>query len=119
MLKKIYPAYVSKDNANHEKQIKEEIIKNVSYILQFIDSSRFMPILLPSLINNFSEGIHRTKCKLGHGGSNIESPDCVKHIESNITIFFLEYTNFKDNLIESKYLCCNKSFQRKFEEKLK
>ena len=78
-----------------------------------------MTILLPNLINNFSEGIHRTKCKLGHDGSNIESPDCVKHIESNITIFFLEYRNFKDNLIESKYLCCNKRFQRKFEEKLK
>ena len=33
MLKKIYPAYVSKDNTNREKQIKEEIIKNVSYLL--------------------------------------------------------------------------------------
>ena len=88
MLKKIYPAYVSKDNANREKQIKEEIIKNVSYILQFIDSSRFMPILLPSLINNFSEGIHRTKCKLGHGGSNIDSPDCVNILNQILKFFF-------------------------------
>ena len=54
-----------------------------------------MTILLPNLINNFSEGIHRTKCKLGHGGSNIESPDCVKHIESNITIFFWNIQTLK------------------------
>ena len=32
---------------------------------------------------------------------------------------FLEYTNFKDDLIEYKCLCCNKSYQRKFDEKLK
>ena len=27
---------------------------------------------------------------------------------------FLEYTNFKDDLIEYKCLCCNKSYQQKF-----
>ena len=32
---------------------------------------------------------------------------------------FLEYTNFKDDLIECKCLRCNKSYQRKFYEKLK
>ena len=32
---------------------------------------------------------------------------------------FLEHTNFKDDLREYKYLCCNKSYQRKFNEKLK
>ena len=31
---------------------------------------------------------------------------------------FLEYTNFKDDLREYKYLCYNKSFQNKFNEKL-
>ena len=30
---------------------------------------------------------------------------------------FLEYTNFKDDLIE--YKCCNKNYQHKFDEKLK
>ena len=33
--------------------------------------------------------------------------------------FFLEYINFKDNLIEYKCLSCNKSCQQNFEEKLK
>ena len=32
---------------------------------------------------------------------------------------FLEYTSFKDDLKEHKYLCSNKSYQRKFNEKLK
>ena len=53
-----------------------KITKNISYILQFIDSAR-----------------------------------CI------VTAF--EYTNFKDDLIEYKCLSCNKSYQRKFHEKLK
>ena len=32
---------------------------------------------------------------------------------------FLEYTNFKDNLIEYKCLICNNNCQRNFDEKLK
>ena len=31
----------------------------------------------------------------------------------------MEYTNFKNDLIEYKCLCCNKSYQLKFDEKLK
>ena len=31
---------------------------------------------------------------------------------------FLEYTNFKDYLIEYKCCCCKKHYQQKFEEKL-
>ena len=33
----------------------EEITKNVSYILQFIDSARFMASSLSNLVNNLSE----------------------------------------------------------------
>ena len=40
--------------------------KNKSYILQFIDSTRSMASSLSNLVNNFSEGIHRIKCKFGH-----------------------------------------------------
>ena len=32
---------------------------------------------------------------------------------------FLEYTNFKDDLIKYECSCCNKNYQRKFDEKLK
>ena len=41
----------------------EEITKNISYILQFIDSARFMASSLSSLVNNPSEVIHRIICK--------------------------------------------------------
>ena len=37
-----------------------------------------------------------------------------KHCDS-----FLEYTNFKDPLIEYKCLSCNKIYQRKFNDKFK
>ena len=43
----------------------EKIIKNISYILQFIDSARFMARSLSNLVNNLTEGIHRIKCKFG------------------------------------------------------
>ena len=33
--------------------------------------------------------------------------------------YLLEYTNFKDDLIEYKCLCFNKNYQQKFDEKLK
>ena len=55
----------------------EEITKNISYVLQFIDSASFMASSLSNLVNNVSEGIHRVKCD-----------------------WFLEYRNFKDDLIE-------------------
>ena len=44
----------------------EKVTKNISYILQFIDSARFMASSLSNLVSKLSEGIHRTKCKYGH-----------------------------------------------------
>ena len=32
---------------------------------------------------------------------------------------FLDYINFKDDLVEYKCLCCNKNYQHKFDKKLK
>ena len=40
-------------------------------------------------------------------------------IEYKYCDFFPEYTNFKDDLIECKCLCCKKNYQQKFDEKLK
>ena len=67
---------------------------------------------LSNLVNNRSEGIHRIKCKFGHN-------DKACGIKYEYCDFFLEYTNFKDNLIEYKCLCFNKNYQEKFDEKLK
>ena len=41
---------------------------------------------------------------------NIKS---VKHVKLNSKMAtVLEYTNFRDNLIESKCLCCKKNYQK-------
>ena len=41
----------------------EAITKNISYILQFIGSARFMASPLSNLVNNLSEGTHKVKYK--------------------------------------------------------
>ena len=40
----------------------EEITKNISYILQFIESALFIASSLSNLVNNLFEGVHRIKC---------------------------------------------------------
>ena len=95
--------------------MKKKITKDISSVLQFIDSARFMASSLSNLVNNLSEGIHRIKCKFGHDDKKCETCG----IKYKYCDFFLEYTNFKNDLIEYKYLCCNKIYQRKFDERLK
>ena len=75
---------VAKEVARIDKN-GEEIAKNISYILQFIDSARFMASSLSNLVNNLSERIYRIKCKHGHDHKN------VKLVELNLSIaaFFL------------------------------
>ena len=67
---------------------------------------------LSDLVNNLSEGLHTIKCKLGHDDKNCETCG-IKYKYCD----FLEYTNFKNDL--TKFKCCNKSYRRKFDEKLK
>ena len=45
-----------------EKKLQE----NISCILQFIDSTRFMESSSSNLFNNLSEGMQKIKCKFGH-----------------------------------------------------
>ena len=70
---------------------------------------------LSNLLNNLSEGIHRIKCKFGQDDKKCETCG----IKYNYCACFLEYINFKDDLIEYKCLCCNKNYQHRFDEKLK
>ena len=44
----------------------EKIAKNISYVLQFLDSARLMPNSLSNLANNLCDGNLRIKCKFGH-----------------------------------------------------
>ena len=70
---------------------------------------------ISNLINNLSEGLHRIKCKLEHDDKKCK----ICGIKYKYCDCFLEYTNFKDDLIEYKCLSCNKSYQGKVHEKLK
>ena len=69
---------------------------------------------LSNLINNIAEGIHKIKCKYGHNDKKSE----ICGIKYKYCDCFLEYANFKNDLIEYKNLCYNKNYQQKFDEKL-
>ena len=51
----------------------EEVSKNISYILQFIDSARFMASSLSNSVKNLSEEIHQIKFKYGHDNKKCET----------------------------------------------
>ena len=51
---------------------------------------------LSNLVNNLSEGIHKIKCKYEHDDKRCET----YRIKYKYWDCFLEYTNFKDDLIE-------------------
>ena len=59
-------------------------------------TARFKGSPLSNLVNNLSEGIHKIKCKYGHDHKKLET--C--WITYKICDCFLEYTNFKDDLID-------------------
>ena len=70
---------------------------------------------LSNLVNNLSEGVHKIKCKYEHNDKKCE----ICRIQYKYCDCFLEYSNFNDDLIEYKCLCCNKNYKQKFDEKLK
>ena len=71
-------------------------MKNISSTLQFVDSTRFMAMSKLNLVNNLYQEIHKTRCKSGCNDKKCETCG----IEYMYCDFFLQYTNFKDNLIE-------------------
>ena len=69
---------------------------------------------LSNLVNNISKEIHKIKCKHGHSNKKSE----IFRIKYKHCNCFLELANFKDDLIEYKYLCCNNNYEQNFDEKL-
>ena len=69
--------------------------------MQFINSARFMASSLSNLLINLSERIHKIKCKFGHNDQKCETCG----VKYKYCDCFLEYTNFKNNLIDYRYLC--------------
>ena len=66
------------------------------------------------LVNNLSEGVHKIKCKCGHNDQKCK----ICGIKYKYCECCLEYVNVIDDLIEYKCLCCNKSYEKKFNENL-
>ena len=66
-------------------------------------------------LSNLGKGIHMIKCKYRHDNKQCET--CI--IKYNDCMCSLEYTNFIDRLKEYNCLCCNMSYQKKFDEILK
>ena len=71
-----------------------EFAKTISYKLQFIDSTRFMAILLSNFYDNLTEGVHYIKYKYGHDNKKWETCG----VECKDCECFLEYTIIKDAL---------------------
>ena len=63
----------------------EEVTKHISYILQFIDSARYIANSLSNLVNNLSDRIHKIKCKCKHNDEKCETCRSKKNIA---TVFF-------------------------------
>ena len=88
----------------------EEIAKDLSYMIIFTDSARFMASSLSNLVNNLSEVIHRIKYKYGHDDKNYKTCG----IEYQYRNYFHEHINFTDDLIECKCVGCNNIYQQMF-----
>ena len=84
----------------------------MSYILQFIDKG---------LWQGYAQGLWQANCqilcKYKYGRDDKKCETC--NIEYKYSGCFLKYTSFKNDLIEYKYLYCNKNYKEKFNEKLK
>ena len=75
---------------------REEIGKNMSCRLQFIDNAKFLGSLLSSLANNLAEGVHKMKCKYEHNNKKCETWG----IKYKYRDCFIENTSFNDGLVE-------------------
>ena len=82
------------------------------YKLQFIDTARFMAIPLLDLVDNHAEGTYcKNECDNKSGKMcEMKYKDCK---------FCLEYTDVRNDLILDKCLCCNRNYQKKFDESVK
>ena len=80
--------------------------------MQFTDSARFIVTSISNLADNLAEGIHKIKYKYGHDYKNYETFG-IKYKDCE---FCLEYTNFKNDLIECKWLYC--SYSKNYKTKL-
>ena len=53
-------------------KMEKKLQKNISYILQFINSERSIASSLSNLVNNLSERIYKIKCKYEYDDKKFE-----------------------------------------------
>ena len=86
---------INKTFTKIDKDGMEKIV-NIPYRLKFIDSYRFMPAALSSLVDNLSDGLHKCKdCESSH-----------------------KYINAEDSKVVFKHLDCNKDYNKDFNKEL-
>ena len=89
---------IEKEAMKFDKNGNESVV-TVPYKIKFVDAARFMATSLSNLVDNLTEGIHKSK---------YQDCDC-----------FLEYESVKDNLIKYKCTYCSEDYSNKTGEKLK
>ena len=102
-----FPASIGTYSLLRSSKNWHKLRRNYKKYIFHIDSARFMASSLSNLVNNPSEEIHKIKCKYRYDDEKCET----FKIKYNYWDCFLEYTDFKDDLIEYKSLCCNKTYQ--------
>ena len=70
---------------------------------------------LLNLVNNLAKGIQKIKCKYVHDDKKCKTCK-IKYKDCNC---FLQYTNFKDDLVKQKCLGFNKNHRKKLKKELK
>ena len=68
------------------KMGKKKIYIYITYILKFVDSTKFMASSLSNLVNSLSEEIQKIKCTFGHDDGKSKS----YKIKYNIVTVFLK-----------------------------
>ena len=70
---------------------------------------------ISDLADNFAERIHKIKCK--HELDNKKCKTCATKYKD--CACSLEYTSFKNDVLEYKCLCCDRNYRKTFDENLK
>ena len=86
-----------------KKEINKDVnesVATISYKMKFIDTARFMAILLSNLVDNPTEGIHKIKCK-----ERICNKDFSNKIDEELKKRFKKTLKFSNNDI-NHFFCC-------------
>ena len=88
---------IKKETTKKDKNGNDKITK-ISYKIKFIDSRRFMSILLSNLVSDLSEGLHNDRC--------IDCKSC------------LDYMTTKDEQLIFRCFRCKKNYEKNFNKEL-